>query len=64
MLHTNPTHHPRSPCLQGTTAAWYTLATGGRFGILPSDPAHPLLENFSAAAKQLEVGRVCRAAAE
>lgn len=59
-----PLHHTRTlisqppPPLraQGTNAADFTLAVGGRFGILPTDPVYSQLQSFAAFAKQIQVG--------
>ena len=41
-------------CVQGTTAPEWTLAPGGRWGILTSDPAFDVVEDFAASAATLQ----------
>lgn len=38
---------------------WWTLAQGGRFGILPTDAAYPDIVNFAAASLGLEQTVTC-----
>lgn len=40
--------------VEGTTAAEYTLNPAGRYGILPTDPAFPIIADFSTGARALE----------
>lgn len=56
--HHTRAHLPPTPPLrsQGTKAADFTLAVGGRFGILPTDPVYSQLQSFAAFAKQIQVG--------
>ena len=44
---------------EGTSAAWWTLAQGGRFGILPSDPAYPQIPLFAGGSAALEQTLAC-----
>ena len=44
---------------QGTSAVWWTLAQGGRWGVLPSDPAYTLLQDFATRASNFETEVAC-----
>ncbi|KAI3438259.1 hypothetical protein D9Q98_000695 [Chlorella vulgaris] len=46
---------------EGTSAVWWTLAQGGRFGLLPSDPAYPRIQQFAAQSLALEQAWDCQA---